>query len=33
MNNLIKRQPDNDLVLTRFLYAKDEVFSLCLPQF
>ena len=26
MNNLTKRQPDDDLVLTRFLYAKDEVF-------
>ena len=26
MNNLIKRQPDNDLVFTRFLYAKGDVF-------
>ena len=26
MNNLIKRQPNEDLVFTRFLYAKDEVF-------
>lgn len=26
MNNLTKPQPDEDLVFTRFLYAKDEVF-------
>ena len=26
MNNLTKKKPNEDLVLTRYLYAKDEVF-------